>query len=275
MAIRTLHLVMILALSSWTAGQAATPLPLFDAHIHYSHDAWDGLPAPAAVSILRDAGFIRVFVSSSSDEGTQRLYKEAPDLVVPVLRPYRQRGEIGTWFRDDSVVGMIEGLLKKNTYAGIGEFHISGHNADSPVMRQIVLLAKKHRLFLHAHADAEAVERLFAQNPDARILWAHAGFENPAKISEMLEKYPNLRADLAFRSEHARGGKVDPKWRSLFLAFPNRFLVGSDTYTPSRWEVVKENAQWTRRWLKDLPVELGKKIAYENAQALADWALKP
>ena len=35
-------------------------------------------------------------VSSSSDDGTQKLYAEAPDLVLPSLRPYRSRGEIGT-----------------------------------------------------------------------------------------------------------------------------------------------------------------------------------
>ena len=51
------------------------------------------LPPKAAIEILRKAGSKGAMVSSSSDDGTQKLYAEAPDLVIPVLRPYRQRGE--------------------------------------------------------------------------------------------------------------------------------------------------------------------------------------
>ena len=68
---------------------------------------------------------------------------------------------------------------------------------------------KKHNLFLHAHSDIDAVERLFKQWPQARILWAHAGFERPERVAEMLRKHKNLWADLAFRTDQASGGKVD------------------------------------------------------------------
>jgi hypothetical protein len=34
----------------------AQQLPVFDAHVHYSHDAWDMLPPPAAIELLRKAG---------------------------------------------------------------------------------------------------------------------------------------------------------------------------------------------------------------------------
>ena len=77
---------------------------------------------------------------------------------------------------------------------------------------------RKHNLFLHAHSDVDAVERLFKQWPQARILWAHAGFERPERVAEMLRKHKNLWADLAFRTDHASGGKVDPAWRATFLA---------------------------------------------------------
>ena len=83
---------------------AEAPMPLFDAHLHYSHDAWDRLPPKQAVALMRQAGLKRAMVSSSSDEGTQKLFAEAPDLVLPVLRPYRSRGEIGSWMHDSSVV---------------------------------------------------------------------------------------------------------------------------------------------------------------------------
>ena len=76
--------------------EAQAPMPIFDAHLHYSHDAWERLPPKEAVALPRKAGLKAAMVSTSSDEGTQTLYVEAPDLVLPVLRPYRTRGEIGT-----------------------------------------------------------------------------------------------------------------------------------------------------------------------------------
>ena len=237
-------------------------------HIHYSHDAWQPLPPAEAIATLRDAGLARAFVSSSSDEGTQKLYALAPDFIVPVLRPYRRRGEISTWFRDDTVPAMLAGLMEKNRYAGIGEFHIYGEDADSPVMRAVVKLARKHKTFLHAHADADAVSRLFTQDPAAIIVWAHSGFDDPAALRAMLNKYPNLWADLAFRTEHATAGKVAPDWQALFEEFPHRFMLGTDTYTPERWYFVAEHAKWSRQWLNTLSRPLAENIAFGNAQAL-------
>ena len=252
----------------------SAPPALIDTHIHYSHDAWEMLPPDAAVAVLRQAGLRQAFVSSSSDDGTLMLAKAAPDLIVPVLRPYRQRGELGTWFKDPSVVAMIEERLAGNRYAGIGEFHIYGADADSPVMRRVVELAGANGIFLHAHADADAVDRLFAQDPDARILWAHSGFAGPDEVRQMLERHDHLWADLAFRSEHGRDGKVDPAWRQLFLDHPDRFMVGTDTFTPERWYYVVDHADWSRAWMQDLPADVAEAIAWRNAQGLSDWALK-
>ena len=92
------------------------------------------------------------------------------------------------------------------------------HDAWAMVPPQdAIALAKQHGLMLHAHSDADAVDRLFAQWPAARILWAHAGFEQPDRVREMLRKHRNLWADLAFRTEHASGGTVAPEWRAAFL----------------------------------------------------------
>lgn len=263
-------LVMILAATPAIADER---LPLIDTHIHYSHDAWDMLPPDKAVAVLRKAGLKKAFVSSSSDDGTQMLYKEAPDLIVPVLRPYRRRGEVSTWFKDATVVDMLQERLSKNRYAGIGEFHVSGGNVRLPVVRRVIELARDKKIFLHAHSDAEAVRGIFDQNPEARVLWAHSGFTDPARIREMLAAYPNLWCDLAFRSEYAENGKVDADWRQLFADFPDRFMIGTDTYTPERWYYVVTHADWSRAWMADLPKELAENIAWRNAEALANWAL--
>ena len=264
---RTGLLVMGL-LACAASGAAEPPLPIFDAHLHYSHDAWDKLPPKQAVAILRQAGLKAAMVSSSSDEGTQKLYAEAPDLVLPVLRPYRTRGEIGTWVRDATVVPHLEARLKQYRYVAIGEYHVYGADADLPVVRRVVELAREHRLFLHSHSDADAIERQFRQDPNARILWAHSGFDTPERVREMLRKHKNLWCGLAFHSEHASAGKVDPGWHAAFLEFPERFLVGTDTFTPERWYYVGEHARWSREWLADLPREVAERIAYRNGEAL-------
>ncbi len=258
-------------------GLAATPLqaaelPIFDAHLHYSHDAWEKLPPDEVIGILRQAGLKRALVSSSGDAGTQRLVAAAPELIVPSLRPYRSRGELSSWVRDDTVVSFLEERLRNSRYAAIGEFHVYGGDADLPVPRRLVALARQHDLVLHAHADADAIERLFVQSPQARILWAHSGFERPENVAALLRRHKNLWCDLAFRSEQGTGGQVPGEWRALFDEFPDRFMVGTDTFTPERWYYVAEHAQWSRAWLATLPPPLAERIAWKNAETLfARW----
>jgi hypothetical protein len=247
---------------------AGAELPIFDAHIHYSHDAVSVVPPKEAVALLRKAGLKRALVSSSDDEGTQKLRAEAPDLIIPELRPYRTRGDVGSWTRDEAVLRYVEDLLTRHSYVAIGEFHLFGADADLPIPRRIVQLAKQHGLLLHAHSDAEAIHRIFQQDPGARVLWAHSGFEPPVKVREMMRKYRNLWADLAFRSDHGAGGKVTPEWREAFLEFPDRFMVGTDTFVPERWHYVPENAAFSRGWLGDLPPDVAERIAWKNGEAL-------
>lgn len=261
--------VLAAALAGAAGARAAdAPLPIFDSHLHYSHDAWERLPPKEAIAILRKAGLKGAMVSSSSDEGTQRLYEAAPDLVIPVLRPYRTRADVSGWVRDETVVAHLEQRLAKYRYVALGEYHVFGADADLPVMRRVVQMAKERGLFLHSHSDADAIERQFVQWPDARILWAHAGFDAPEKVREMLRRHPKLWCDLAFRSEHATNGRVEPGWRAAFLEFPDRFLVGTDTFTPERWFFVEEHANWSRRWLADLPREVAERIAWKTGDAV-------
>jgi hypothetical protein len=258
---------------------AAAELPLFDAHIHYSHDAWALVPPKQAVAILRQAGLRGALVSSSNDQGTQMLVAEAlaagaPELIVPELRPYRSRGEIGSWMKDDSVVRYLEERLDKFKYAGVGEFHLYGADADLAVPRRMVALARQHQLLLHAHSDVDCIERLLRQWPEARVLWAHSGFDRPEAVREVLRRHPRLWCDLAFRGDHATGGKVDPAWREAFIEFPDRFMIGTDTFTPERWHYIGEHARYSRGWLADLPAPLAERIGWRNAEDLVRAAAK-
>jgi len=52
------------------------------------------------------------------------------------------------------------------------------------------------------------------------------------------------------------------------VEFPDRFMVGTDTFTPERWHYVGPHARWSREWLSDLPAPLAQGIAWRNGQAL-------
>ena len=245
---------------------ADTIFPVFDAHIHYSDDVWEAIPPKVAIQRMRDVGIVRATVSSSSDDGTQMLYQADPTFVIPVLRPYRTRGTTGTWMHDDSVIPYLKDRLAKYHYAAIGELHLQGEQADLPVMRQIVQLARKYKLMLHVHSDADAIKRIFQQDSQAQILWAHAGFEYAYVVRELLQEQENLWADLSFRREIYTNGKFLQDWRELLIDFAERFMLGIDTYTPERWLQIHNEMRWQQELLNALPEAVAKKIAYENGE---------
>ena len=265
-----LHCVFLSAALSVTTAAADAEknvgdLPIFDAHIHYSHDAWEAIPPADAIRRLRAAGVKRALVSSSSDEGTQRLYQADPKFVVPSLRPYRKRGTIGSWMYDETLIPYLRQRLETFQYAAIGEFHIDGEQAKTPVMREVIRLARQYRLILHVHSDAEAVRLIFEQYPEARVLWAHAGFDQAANVGRLMDEYPNLMADLSFRTEIYQNGQFFPSWEQLLIKHADRFLLGIDTYQPQRWLQIDYVMQWQRELLAALPDAVARKIAWDNS----------
>ncbi len=260
--------ICLLATVGISVNAVAETLPIADAHVHYSHDSVELTPPERVIELMRNANLKFALVSSSDDNGTQLLSELAPDLIIPGLRPYRRRGETGTWFNDEEALAYVEKLLAKNRYASIGEFHLFGSSADLPIPMRIVELAAEHNLVLHAHSDADAVERLLAQNSQVKVLWAHSGFDEPEVVSAMLTKHDRLWADLAFRSEVGSGGSLSSEWLKLFTDHPDRMMLGTDTYTPERMYYLPEHAESSRAWLDTLPDDLAERVAWKNAHDL-------
>jgi len=149
------------------------------------------------------------------------------------------RADIQSWMNDATIQDLIETEYKRGYYVGVGEFHLSGKAAATKLVKRTVDFAVERNLYLHAHADDEALEILFAHNPKARIIWAHTGFSTPAdKVAAYLERYPD------------------------------RFLLGSDTWIDQRWDSYGSIMADYRSWLAQLPQAVAEKIAFRNAEQL-------
>ncbi|HYB44650.1 MAG TPA: amidohydrolase, partial [Candidatus Methylomirabilis sp.] len=231
------------------------PLAIFDAHIHYSAPDWRSYPPERIIGILAAAGITRALVSSTPDDGTLALYVKDPARIVPILRPYRTPEDVGRWWQDPTVIPYLEERLKRRVHRGIGEFHLHGDQARTPVIRRMAELAARENLVLHAHSDSAAVDILFELEPRLRIIWAHAGMSSgPGEVGALMDRHAALWADLSIRNgDIAPGGVLDPDWRAVLVRHSDRFLVGTDTWTTSRWDALPGSIAEVRAYLRQLP----------------------
>jgi predicted TIM-barrel fold metal-dependent hydrolase len=265
-------LVLLVTLATTYPVRAAEDrLPIFDAHIHYSSEAWSVYPPATVFELLDSAGVAWALVSSTPDDGTLRLRSHNARRVVPELRPYHDDLHAGNWYRSPEVVPYLEERLKNGFYRGIGEFHLHGDDdARTPTMQRVAELAVANDIPLHVHAGAGPVAALFALQPNLKILWAHAGFIEPADVvADMLDRYDRLTAEISFRAHDiAPGGQISEAWQRLFARHPDRFLIGSDTYINDRWESYGSLIDAHRTWLGQLPRDTAEAIAFGNAARL-------
>jgi hypothetical protein len=84
----------------------------------------------------------------------------------------------------------------------------------------------------------------------------------------LLDRFSRLSVELSMRSDIAPGGTLDPAWIALFLRHSDRFMVGTDTWTTSRWDTLGAGMRQVRAWLGQLPPAIAEKIAYRNGDRL-------
>ena len=254
------------------ADAPARAMPIFDAHVHYNKAAWRVFDPPYVLQLMQRAGVVGGLVGSWPDDGTVKMHSAFPTRFIAELCPYRDLTDGRNWTRQPGVLRFFEERIATRRYQGLGELHIYNQNAvDWSVIAQVVGLARKNDLFLHIHARADVIERLFQISPDVRILWAHAGFyDGAAQISAMLDRFPKLTAELSLRAPNIfpeLERNMRPDWRALFLRHPDRFVIGTDTYINLAWTEYDEIIDAHRRWLSRLPRSVAEKIAWRNARA--------
>ena len=262
----------LLLLTTAPRVNAADPIEIFDAHLHYNWEPKPFLPLQDVLALFRKHRVTGILATSRPNIGIHALVAAKAEglWVVPFIRPYRVRADIGSWFNDPSIYDLVLEEYKRGGYRGIGEFHLTGRAAATDWVRKVVDFAVDKDLYLHAHADAEAVEILIGHNARSRIIWAHTGFSlAPDRVAALLDKHASLWGELSYRGGITDdGGQLTPAWRALFERYPDRFLLGSDTWTNDRWASYGTIIAGYRRWLAQLPPEVAAKIAHGNAKAL-------
>ncbi|MGH7004353.1 MAG: amidohydrolase family protein, partial [Alphaproteobacteria bacterium] len=199
---------------------------------------------------------------------TIKLFRAAPNRVVPMLRPYRTRDDMGSWHKDPAMPAYLAERLKLGVHKGIGEFHLYSEDAASDVMKEIVRLAVERSLVLQAHSDARAIELLYRHDPRVRVLWAHAGFTGPENVAAMMARFPTLWVETAIRHDIGPGGVLADGWKEVFIQYQDRWMIGTDTYVTSRWHRMPEIHAETRAWLAKLPRAVAEKLAWRNGAKL-------
>jgi hypothetical protein len=272
MRLRVASGCLALLLSMAMAARAAEPIEIFDAHLHYNWEPKPYYQPDEVLALFKKHRVTGILATSRPNTGTHALMDAKAEglWVVPFIRPYRVRPDIQTWFNDPIIFELVQDEFKRGYYRGIGEFHLHGKSAESEWVKKTVDFAVANNLYLHAHSDDEAIEILMRHNPKAQIIWAHTGFGlSTDRVAAMLTKYPKLWGELSYRGGIVDGsGKLTAEWRNLFEKYPDRFLLGSDTWVPERWASYGDIMSGYRAWLAQLPPGVAAQIANGNAKAL-------
>lgn len=131
--------------------------------------------------------------------------------------------------------------------------------------------------------NQDAFERLLSHNRNAKFVWAHVGMEPLLTRSveicrDLLKRHPNLY--MSFRLQQggmrpeaalSRTGDLKSDWISLIEEFPERFVVGSDTFYSdgsSRRGGNDAGRLNLHRLLTQLPPEVARMVAQENVHRI-------
>ena len=171
---------------------------------------------------------------------------------------------------------------------------------DSEAFDVVFRLSSQTGIPFLLHHEAEDVlipelERMLTRYPKAKLIWCHVGrnrnpktwkrFTDTETIRELLKRYPNLYFDLvqskpgdrhhmtgyldAIMYDPSRsGGILEPEWKSLFEAFPHRFITGSDANTGRFNEYDRVMNTFRSIVFKTLRKDVAERIAFKNAWKL-------
>lgn len=185
-------------------------------------------------------------------------------------------GEVFT--RHDDLTALTYGdTPRANNEAMTRVYHLAAEY-DLPVMIHSNITSKRERNPLYL----EEIEEPLRNHPHVRFIWAHAGTSLEihrhqekldfllSTLERMLGEYPNLYIDLSWSVLQpyllSDEGRPDPRWVTLVVRYPERFMLGSDVV--GRFDGVGEKLAEFRPFLDALPEDVAHKVARDNFLAV-------
>ena len=134
----------------------------------------------------------------------------------------------------------------------------------------------------HLEANLRQFERFLSRNKRAKIVWAHAGYEalpfrTPTLCRTLLQQHENLFMSIRLTKGITKkpsaamdsDGNLKEEWRQLFIAFPDRFVFGSESvYGSVQSRRFNDEFVLYQNLLARLPPSVAHKIASANAKAI-------
>ncbi len=268
--------------------------PFADIHVHFNWDQKEIISAAEVVQKLRRANIAFAVVASTPSRLALELKQAGGDLILPIFSPYTHHLGRNDWYRREDTLVQARAGLESGAYRGIGEVHFMGGfrpRADNRVFAGLLELAREYDVPVLIHVDAGSDDifiGICSANPDLRLLFAHAGGNlYPAHIRRIVETCANVMVEFSARDPWRYGGLTGddglllPEWRELVLAYPDRFVTGTDpvwkvtrTQTWDQaddgWDHFEKLLDYHRSWIDDLPPAVGRKIRLDNALRFFD-----
>lgn len=277
-------------LLSFGAIAEARPAPFADIHVHFNWDQKEIISAEQVVQKLRRANIAFALVASTPSRLALELKQAGGDLVVPIFSPYTHYFGRNDWYRSEATLERAREGLASGAYRGIGEVHFMRGfrpRIDNRIFNGLLELAREFDVPVLIHIDAGGADTFIgicSANPDLRLLFAHAGGNLYAShIREIIETCDNVLIEFSARDPWRFGGLTGddglllPGWRELVLAYPERFVTGTDpvwkvtrTQTWDQaddgWDHFEKLLEYHRHWIADLPPAVQQKIRLDNAR---------
>jgi predicted TIM-barrel fold metal-dependent hydrolase len=234
------------------------------------------------------AGISKIVVHDDSETAIAA-YNRYPERILPFVRIHKP----------EELKARIElnNALSTGRFYGVGEVHLrhwlrqSGKEAgrgsdlpaDSESMKKILDLAARHSVPVAVHLDNDysgELEGLLVHNRKGIVIWSHVGttpmrMTDPGMVKEMLDRNPNLYADLSAVSPFYKrsslldtNGNLDGRWKELFESYPDRFFFGIDVFLEEHLTAVENEAQYWRKVLGQLRPETARKIGCSNIEKI-------
>lgn len=165
------------------------------------------------------------------------------------------------------------------------DIHMEALPTETPTPTNLLGACDKNPPVLPA--SIPAFERLLSHNPNTRIIWQHAGWDNtghrtPGLTRELLAAHPNLYIALRVEKRLTQvgtdttpmpnrivtsSGEIDLAWLEVINAYPDRFVVGADDFITPDGQVSGPSVSYSETWsaIEKLPVELRAKVGRDNA----------